>query len=246
MNLKNLTILVTRPAPQGQQLCEYIKKAGGNPIFLPTIEIVPIEDKSLSLIEWSHYDWVIFMSPQTVYQSVSIIKSIPEHVQVAAVGESTARLLKNHHISQVIYPKEDWRSEGLLALPEFQRVKDKKIALVCGENGRTWLGEELESRGASITRIVTFRRLLPKIDLTAYIDILPKIDIIVCTSNEIIGNLKILFQSHWQALQIKKVIVVSERMLQYAKELGFQKIILANNASHDAIMSILFQEKDRL
>ena len=253
MNLKNLTILITRPAPEGQKLCEYIKKASGNPIFLPTIDIVPVEEKSLvqqQIRELAHYDWLIFMSPQTVYQSIPMIKNLlktfPANLKVAAPGESTAQLLKNHQIQNPLYPKEDWRSEGLLALPEFQNVKGKKIALLCGENGRTWLGEQLELRGAMVTRIEIFRRLLPKIDLVTYIDILPKIDIIVCTSNEISGNLKILFQSHWEQLQAKKVIVVSERMLQYTKELGFQKIILAKNASHDAIMSTLFQEKDRL
>ena len=252
MNLKNLTILVTRPKPEGEELCERIRKAEGHPIFLPTIEIVPIEstffqDQIKTLI---HFDWVIFTSPQTVYQTIPLIKKIwpvfPEQCRVAAIGESTAELLKKNALPQPIFPKEDWRSEGLLALPEFDQIKDKKIAILCGENGRAWLAEALSSKGATITLMIAYRRKLPKIDLAAYIDILPKIDMMICTSNEILRNLQILFQSHWEIVQRKKIIVVSERMVQYAKGMGFRKIILAKNASHDAIMSTLLQEKDRL
>ncbi len=46
--LKNLTILVTRPKPQGEELCQKIQEKLGQAIYFPTIEIVPLRESSLS------------------------------------------------------------------------------------------------------------------------------------------------------------------------------------------------------
>jgi uroporphyrinogen-III synthase len=64
-----------------------------------------------------------------------------------------------------------------------------------------------------------------------------KIDIIVATSGEILQNFITLTKGmHWQTVPL---VVISERMVGMAKMFGFEKILLANNASLPAIMSIL-------
>ena len=40
-NLQSLRVLVTRPRPQGQALCEHIEACHGQAIYLPTIDIKP-------------------------------------------------------------------------------------------------------------------------------------------------------------------------------------------------------------
>lgn len=254
MDLEHLTILVTRPPPEGEILCQRITAINGIAIYLPTIEIIPPADMTAfneRIGRLVQYDWLIFVSKQAVYQSIEAIKKaekpFPAHVRVAAIGCGTAEVLKKQGLPVDIYPESDWRSEGLLELPDFQQLKQKKIALISGEGGRPLLAEQLTSRGALVTRIMAYRRCLPTIDLQKYIDILPKIDIIVCTSNEIMQNLKIVLQTRgWDLLRTTPVMVVSDRMAHFANDLGFQKIILAKNASHDAIMSTLIQEKDLL
>ncbi|HET7688239.1 MAG TPA: hypothetical protein VFK46_06350, partial [Candidatus Macondimonas sp.] len=42
--LAGLRILVTRPAHQAEGLCQRIAAAGGTPVRLPTLEIVPMTD----------------------------------------------------------------------------------------------------------------------------------------------------------------------------------------------------------
>ena len=254
MNLEHLTIMVTRPRPEGEVLCQKIDAANGRAVYLPAIDILPPDDIDIfkqQIKQLDQYDWLIFISPQAVYQSVAAIKAVwrtfPATLRVAAIGHGTAEVLRKQHLPVNLYPESDWRSEGLLELPDFQQVKGKKIALLCGDKGRDFLQEQLILRGALVTRVVAYRRCLPTMNLQKYIEILPNIDIIVCTSNEILQNLKQLFQeSSWAFLQTIPVMVVSERMVSYANDLGFQKIILANNASHDAIMSTLIEEKDLL
>ena len=48
-NLAGLKILITRPVHQSEHLCQLIIAQGGQPIRLPTIEIVEIADKSALL-----------------------------------------------------------------------------------------------------------------------------------------------------------------------------------------------------
>ncbi|MDR3478117.1 MAG: uroporphyrinogen-III C-methyltransferase [Gammaproteobacteria bacterium] len=246
----SLKVLVTRPKPAGKKLCEAIEAAGGRSIYFPTLNIVPCTetvDFQQSIARLDQYDWLIFISPQAVYTSVpALLKKwpvLPSHLKVAAIGEGTANALRETNIPVTAFPKEHWNSEGLLALPEFQMVADQKIALVRGEEGRDYLAKTLSHRGAIVTHLIAYQRELPKVGVTDVIDVVVSggIDMIVCTSGEGLSNLKKLLASAFSSLRKIPVIVISERMVTLAQEIGFEKIFLAKNASQDAIMDTLSQ-----
>lgn len=247
--LKGLTVLVTRPRPHGEILCEKIRQAGGRAIYFPTIEFSPPQDEKAfqqSIATLDQFDWIIFISPQAVYQSVPLIQrnwpEFPSQINVAATGEGTANALKMAGLPVSVYPQEDWRSEGLLALAAFQQVQGKKIAIIRGEGGRPYLADQLMLRGAKVSHIIAYRRDLPKVELTGYIDLLQtqQIDIIVCTSVEILQNLQHLFGTdYWNELRHLPLVVISERMVSFAHEMQFETVFLAKNASHNAIMDFL-------
>jgi uroporphyrinogen-III synthase len=247
--LQNITVMVTRPTPQGKTACEMIQEAGGKPVFFPTIEIIslkPTSHFSKAIEELDTLDWLIFISPQAVYQTAALIKArwpcFPLGVKVAALGGGTARALQEAGIPLHLYPKDHWSSEGLLALPDFQEIKAQKIAIVRGEGGRALLANELTGRGAKLTHIVSYQRSMPTKDVTSYLSLLhdKKIDIIITTSNDILSNLNTLLgQQAGISLYTVPLIVVSDRMAELAENLGFQTILLAENASLDAIMAIL-------
>lgn len=245
MNLKNQTILVTRPKPQGDMLCELIRTHGGHPIYFPTIEIIPpknLSELKNAIAVLDQCDWLIFMSPQAVYQSEKLIHAawpvLPSNLKIAAVGAGTAEVLREANLSPDIYPEKDWRSEGILNLPVFQNVKDKKIALMHGEGGREFLAEKFVELGATVIHLIAYQRALPKIDVNEYQNLLRdrKIDIVICTSNEGLQNLKMLLGD---IICDVPVVVVSDRIKARAQELGFKKIKLASNASHEAILKII-------
>lgn len=233
--LTHLSVLVTRPPPQGEILCSYISALKGHSIYLPTIEIIPC---NISLV-LADYDWGIFVSPQAVYQSVKKLISLP--AQIAAIGEGTANALREVHLPVHAYPQKEWNSEGLLALSEFQNLAGQKIAIIKGEGGREILFEKLIERQAEVDCLSVYQRVLPKIESAKYTDLLRRncINVVICTSNEGLQNLKILLQEAWAYLQNLPVIVISKRMQIKANELGFKKIIVAKNASHKAILKTL-------
>jgi uroporphyrinogen-III synthase len=249
MNLNNLCVLVTRPKPQGETLCEKIRAAGGVPVYFPVMEIIPPDDVSLfkkQIDALDQFDYLIFISPQAVMQSAAEIHArwpkFPARVKVAAIGAGTAAALKAVQIPVTTFPAHNWRSEGLLELPEFQEIKNKNIAIICGKGGRELLEETLAHRGAKIISIIAYQRNLPRTNETECANLFKKhsIDIIICTSNECVQNLLIMVGEHIMNVPI---IVVSERIAAFARKSGFKKVILAENASHESIMETLFKQK---
>jgi uroporphyrinogen-III synthase len=240
--------MVTRPKPQGEILCGQIRAAGGHAIHFPTIEIHPPKNLAVfakGIVSLYQYDWVVFISPQAVYWSAPAIHEqwpqFPPGVEVAALGGGTADALRQAGLPVDIYPKDDWRTEGLLDDASFQELAGKKIALICGEGGRDLLEKTLTARGAQVTRVIVYERCIPKVNVNEYIKLLQtrQIDIILCTSGEILHNLKLLLQYAWTELRKIPVVVISERMQILARQLEFENILEARNASFDAIMDIL-------
>lgn len=254
-NLENICIMVTRPKPQGEELCARIRACHGNAIYFPVIDIVPPSDPSVleqQIIEMKNYDWLIFISPQAVLRSAGLIQThwsrFPVSVNVAAIGAGTAQALNEARIPVMCYPKGDWSSDGLLRMQEFRVVSGKRIAIVCGGEGRGQLEDDLVSRGAEVTHFIAYRRSLPDhIDVAPYLDLLRdrKIDAIVCTSGEGLRNLvRLLGETARPFLQHTPLIVVSRRLVDLAGELNFNQVYLAENASHIAVMKMLVMIRD--
>jgi uroporphyrinogen-III synthase len=245
----NLRVLVTRPMPQGERLCEKIRAIGGSPIYLPTLEIIPPKDPILfqqQVSELKQFDYLIFISPQAVIQSVPLIREygFPASLKIIAVGAGTAEALQEAGFSDVLFPKEDWRTEGLLALAQLQQVTAKKIAVVRGEGGRELLINTLLARGAMVTSIIAYQRQLPQTDVEEYVKLLKAgvIDSVVSTSNDSLQNLFcMLGEENKLYLQALPLLVVSERIATCARALGFKKIIVAANARDESILEALVQ-----
>lgn len=237
-NLNGLCVVVTRPSPQGERLCAAIDAEGGRAVHFPTIEIMPPTNVPLLKEQLSHliqFDWLIFISPQAVYQAAPYISHLPKEVKVAAVGQGTAKVLQDMNLPVHVFPHTEWSSEGLLKVPEFQTISGQKIGLVRGEGGRELLTHELSARGADVIPIIAYRRHMPKVrdqDLSS----ITKGDILVCTSADGLRNVVALGGA--KILHIP-VIVISERMKLLAAALQFHTILLAENASDDAIINVL-------
>jgi uroporphyrinogen-III synthase/uncharacterized protein HemX len=241
-------VLVTRPSPQGEALCAELKKHGFGPVFMPVMQIEPLVNEALTQRVYclTEYAAIIFLSRHAVAIGAPILKEIwPKTASVTkiiAVGEGTADALKQAGFSSVIYPPR-WSTEGLLALPELQMVKDKKIALMTGKSGRETLAQELAKRGAQVDTLMLYQRVLPAINTKPYDQLLAKqkIQAVICTSVQGVLFLKKLFSASvsWEKLRKIPLVLVSERIKIQAQEQGFEACYIARDASHDSILQAL-------
>ena len=134
-------------------------------------------------------------------------------------------------------------SEVLLQLPELQTIAGKRALILRGNGGRELLGETLRERGADVTFVECYQRCAKHYDGAeeAMRWHARGINTLVVTSGEMLQQLWSLiplwYRENW--LLRCRLLVVSERLANHARELGWQDIRIAENADNDALLRAL-------
>lgn len=256
MKTNKLQVLVTRPQEQAVPLAEHIENLGATAIILPCITISEPADPA-GLIQAAQtladFDIAIFTSPNAVAKSIPVIQQfwpqLPSHLQIGCVGEGTARALRAQQITVDFYPKTHFNSETLLNLPQLQQVAGKKIALFKGLGGRELLADTLSQRGAWVHKLIAYQRQCPTIDIQPLLAHWKNtgIDLIISTSKEALLNLQqLLGTANSHLLQKTPLLVISPTMQTMAQQLGIHTILLADNATEQAIIATIIQYREQL
>lgn len=194
--LKGKWIVITRPEHQANALSLKLKAAGAQTILFPLLEILPVDDFTLmqdQLNQIEKYELAIFTSSNAVDYSLKWLDMNKlKTLKIAAIGKKTASLLKNYGIHVDYFPKQDFNSEALLALPEIQQYRNNnKIAIMRGQDGRDFLKQGLEKQGADVNYIDVYKRTFPQqsLDQLSHYFKQKKLDIILITSGTSLINL---------------------------------------------------------
>jgi len=248
--LGGVSVLVTRPAHQSENLCQLIESLGGEAVRFPALEIVaPLNQEHIEQIisQLHRFDMAIFISPNAVQWGMQFIDAnggMPNHVKIAAVGLGSASRLTDRGVKVDIFPSEVFNSEALLALPDLQSVAGKHIVIFRGEGGRELLADILRERGANVEYVECYRRVQPQADfnnLNTWLNSNKRL-IATVTSSEALQNLLAMLQDVQRQRLLKlPLIVVSERNLQLAKQLGFSQVIMADQASDQALVAAVIK-----
>ncbi len=250
--LQGVGVLVTRPAKQADSLCELIEQQGGRALRFPVLEIRPPEDPSdlIQVIDnIDKFDWAIFVSVNAVSRALEQVlakRGWPRSVRIAVVGRRSAQELKRFGLAADLVPRHKFNSEALLALPELQDVKGQRFVVFRGSGGRELLADTLRNRGAELTYIEAYQRVCPQTDSTALLETWRQglVNIVVVHSAESLKNLAaIIGQAGRSLLTRTPLLLVSERMLALAEELGVQCPVLADNATDEAVLAALLAWK---
>ena len=131
-SLHGLRLLITRPVHQAKALAAQTQYYGGVANQLPTLEIIGTNIKKviLGIKKLKEYDFVIFISPNSVFSTAEIIHRIwplwPKNTKTIATGPGTALALKEHNLPCDNCPERDFNGTGLLNLTTLQDIKQKK------------------------------------------------------------------------------------------------------------------------
>jgi len=168
--LAGLGVVITRPRAAAEALAAMLAAAGARPFVFPPLAIEPLPDSDslrATVAGLDHGGLAIFVSANAVEHGLALVRRHrpwPPQVPVAAIGEATARALRNSGFDAVISPKGRHDSESLLALEELESVDGRKILIFRGQGGRELLREALESRGAHVTYVECYQRTRPAAD----------------------------------------------------------------------------------
>ncbi|MEB7715400.1 uroporphyrinogen-III synthase [Kluyvera cryocrescens] len=245
-----MTILVTRPSPQGEELVSRLRALGQVAWSFPLIEFSPgreLSTLSRSLNALGDGDLVFALSQHAVsfahaqlQQQHLLWSTTPRYF---AIGRTTALAL--HQVSglDVRYPLDREISEVLLQLPELQTIAGKKALILRGNGGRELLAETLTERGAIVTLCECYQRCPVHYDGAeeAMRWQTREVTTLVVTSGEMLQQLWTLiplwYRERW-LLQCR-LLVVSERIAKLAQEMGWQDIQVADSADNDALLRAL-------
>lgn len=248
-DLSGLTVVVTRPCLQAQALTDLITASGGTAVSFPVIEIVaPVDPGPLVALlnRLNEFDIAIFISANAVTAGMEFVQAaggLPATLQLAVVGDATARALAKSGHQADIHPKNKFNSEALLAVEEMNNVSGKKIIIFRGDGGRELLADTLRARGALVEYAECYQRARPDIDVSNLMNHWQNndIDAIVVMSNQGLRNLQeMVGQAGQTYLHNSQLVIISERTLKLAQQSGFSKRpLIATTASDQAVMEVL-------
>ncbi len=245
-----LRVLVTRPAGEAADtLCAAIDAAGykahSQPLLVLTAcQQLPATQRQL-LLNLDLYQHVVFISANAVHFGMALVEDcwpqLPTGLNWYAIGAATAAGLERFGIV-AITPGSVMSSEGLLAVPALQQVREQRVLIIKGEGGRDTLATELGRRGAAVDELACYRRSLPLVPAGELATKVARwaIDVIMLSSGEGLANLQVLL-SPAETTKLKHIglIVPSPRVAHMAHKAGFEQIVIAANASDGAMLHAL-------
>jgi uroporphyrinogen-III synthase len=242
--LAGLNIVVTRPREQAVGLVQRIEQLGGHPLLFPLLEITAVHDEHILREQISRLQQAglaIFISPNAVRYGLAAIRAageLPAALNIAAVGQGSARALQELGIGHVIVPAERFDSEGLLALPELQSVAGKRIMIFRGDGGRELLGDTLKARGAQVEYVTCYLRSKPELDTGRLLAAAP--DAITVTSSEALSFLReMLNEAQRRSVYAVKLFVPHERIAEAARQQGWQHVIVTESGDDGMLSGLI-------
>jgi uroporphyrinogen-III synthase len=224
-------VLVTRPVHQAGKLVRLIAEAGGEAVRFPALAIeAPTDSARVKdvLANLQSFDLAIFVSSNAVEHGFALMQgSWPPGVPVAAVGEGSATALRRHGIISVIVPSLGADSESLLATPQLEELRGKRVLILRGEGGREVLAEELRRRGAEVSYAQCYRRVQPRADSAALIARWEQggLHAVTAMSGATLDNLWALLGSRGQRLlRITPLFVPHASVAERAGHLGLTEV----------------------
>ncbi|MEH0874509.1 uroporphyrinogen-III synthase [Pectobacterium cacticida] len=245
-----MTILVTRPSPTGEQLVARLRKLGYHAWHSPLIEFSPgrdLADLPARLQDLRADDLVFALSQHAIHYADPVLThagvSWPEHLAYYAIGRTTALALHQASARLVTYPPERETSETLLQLPTLQTLSGKRALLLRGNGGRELLRETLTERGVQVSCCECYQRRMVHYDGAEQSQHWRQIgvDKLVITSGEMLQRIYTLVPDYYRASWLLgcRLIVVSDRLAEQARRLGWLDIRVADNADNDALIRAL-------
>jgi uroporphyrinogen III methyltransferase/synthase len=159
-------VVVTRSRQQSGALRTRLETLGASVIERPRIRIerdVNVTIKKEIFDELGSYDWLVFSSANGVKHFFdAFLETFPDlrslgFMRIAAVGESTAKVIRNLHLSVEVVPEKAVAEELADALVKTGSMDNAKVLVVIGSEGRDVLVNKLEEAQAIVDCLPVYR-----------------------------------------------------------------------------------------
>jgi hydroxymethylbilane synthase len=185
-------VVVTRAAAQADDLSTQLRSAGAEPIEIPMIQIVPVDNTAVldaAIKKFMDYDWIIFTSPNAVelfyshLENVNLLgnDSIPK---IAAVGPATQKALQAHGSRVDAMPAHYLGTEIVATLGDIQNTR---ILLPRSAQGGRELPDALAKEGATVEEIALYTPAPATLDEAAIVALTSGVDAVTFASGSAVS-----------------------------------------------------------
>lgn len=167
--LEGLKVIITRPLDQGTATARAVAQAGGVPVVLPMIRILPAVDAGAcdeALAALDRFEGVVFASANAVQlffervRSCGVDPAVWHRVAMYAVGPRTARALEQHGVKAPDVPAA-FTGAALGEMLGARDVRGKRFLLPRGDRGREEIADALTAAGAVVVPVVVYHTAGP-------------------------------------------------------------------------------------
>ena len=239
--MKKRPVILMRPGEANNRLAQKLEREGRLVWRWPAFRIELPENAEVveaQLADLTGVDMVILPSPSAVAAVAHWVRSWPEHVTLATVGEGTARVIRAAWGENVklLYPKGDAAhsgSEALWALVE-KTGAPARVLFLRGQTGREWLPEHFAAMGSDVIKLCAYVRVPIELTEEQIKDVTQSIfgpsPIVYITSTDAVDALMRAIRvvpggRDW--LVDAAAVPIHPRVTERLKEAGFTKIEIA-------------------
>lgn len=253
-------VVITRPRQQAAPLARAVAALGREAVLLPLLEISPLPDAGQDalrrvLADLASYALVAFVSPNAIDAAFAQIAHWPAGVDIAVVGEGSRAALAKHGVDagsvRIHCPKDPAHSdsEHLLQALDTAGLTGRRVLVVRGEGGRELLPEALRGAGATVETVAAYRRAVPALtpELAARLGgLLAGPNDWIITSSEALRGLVALVERLASndlpsRLRQQRLFVPHPRILDTARALGFERLVLSGSGDERLIAALQSQ-----
>ncbi|MCD9088578.1 uroporphyrinogen-III synthase [Stenotrophomonas sp. SY1] len=226
-------LISLRPQGQHDTLRSAAARLGARTVALSPWRLVLHNDRATreQLADAAHCDRLIFTSPTAADAAARLLPLRDLRPgSVLAVGEGTARVLRQHGAPDVQAPTR-MDSEGLLALPALQALSGQRVALITAPGGRGMIAAQVRERGATLVRVNVYERVPLPISAATLSRLLALQGptVLAVSSGEalesLLPQLPAALLARWR---LAPVVTASARLAELAGEHGFTHVCVAD------------------
>ncbi|WP_413285565.1 uroporphyrinogen-III synthase [Vibrio sp. MA40-2] len=243
-----MAVLITRPSPDGEQLCDELGAVGIEVVYQPLIAFSSSQGCGHVANLLKEANFVIAVSKPAVEWANKSLQSQrqfwPHSTCYLAIGQKTADKL-SEVTAQKVHCPEVSDSEHLLVLPHLQQINNAKVVILRGNGGRETIRTVLEQRGANVEYCEVYQRKPLLFDGHSSVKNWKNNNVtqIVLTSGDQLSYFfnRIPKEEH-EWLFRQRLIVPSKRVSELAKQLGFRNIMVSGSASNPDLVAVIQQQ----
>ena len=228
-------ILISRPAEERTHaLLDRLNEMGWRPIHLPLLEC---SERRERIPAPARYDLLICASLRAarIFLRLTRARELPRCI---GPGRRTADFLRERGVT-VVHPERAVGSEAMLALPELQHPKGRRVLLLCGTSGRGLLETELRRRGAQVDKLMLYDCRPCHYAAADWRQAAP-LDAVWITSGELLTALNENIRKNKLAwLHRSALILAGDRLVKLAEKLPFRQCIGLRDADNETLLEYI-------